>query len=639
VKKVLVVCIALVVLSLALPAAAQDNVPRFESTSCAFTVPAGQTPECGFLVVPEDRANPTGSTIKIAVAVFRSTNPNKAAEPVIYLDGGPGGNTLATAGLQFQSLFAPFQDNHDIILFDQRGVGLSQPALNCDEETQFTYDTLDEQLTADQYVQRYADSLNACAKRFLGQSVDTSAYNSAESASDVNDLRSALGYDKLDLYGISYGTRLALTILRDHPEAVHSAIIDSVVPLQISYFGEAKNVERVFNTLFQGCAVDDACNAAYPNLETVFFNLVKQFDATPITVQLPDLNTGKQLPALIDGDSLIGTFFQAFYATDLIPAIPKAIYDIQNGDYNFITSIQTLQLLQLKFISTGMFMAVQCKEEVPFDTPDSINAVLQEIRPELRGFVRRQLVDPAFLQVCANWKEGAVNPIENEPVVSDIPTLVMSGEYDPVTPPAYGKLAAQTLSRSYFYEFPGTGHGVIVSNQCALSIAQAFLADPLTKPGSACLADVTGPNFEVPGMTVDAAPVTMVAFTNTTLGISGVVPEGWKEAIPGTYLRGKSGLDQTGLAYQVVPGGNVDLVLPLLSNQFGVTDTTGTTRFANGLQWRLVQGALAGYNVDMALADGVRGVYLILLTTNNDAERESLYEQVFLPAVDALIPA
>jgi pimeloyl-ACP methyl ester carboxylesterase len=539
--------------------------------------------------------------------------------------------------LQFDSLFAPFLQTNDVIVFDQRGVGYSQPVLDCTEATDFAYNTLDKELSADEYVQQYDDVLKACGQRLIGQSIDVAAFNSAESASDINDMRTALGYNQLNLFGISYGTRLALTVMRDHPDAVRSVIIDSVVPLQGSYFDAAKTAQRVLDTLFSGCKTNTACNTAYPDLENVFYGLINQFNAQPITVQVPNLRQGgKQANAVIDGDALAGLMFQAFYITDLIPSLPQSIYDIQKGDYTFITTITTLQLFQLNYVSSGMYMAVQCKEELPFDTADTINAILEQTRPELKGFVRRQLIDPSALDVCATWGEGAPNPIENQPVVSDIPTLVLSGEYDPITPPDYGKLVAQTLSKSFFFEFPGTGHGVVPSSQCALGMALVFIADPTNSPDSKCLADVKEPDFTTPGSVDQSAPVTMIPYNG--VGFIGVAPDGWKELIPGTFSRAKNGVDQAALAYQVIPGVTTELALPLLSSQFGITDTVGTSRVANGLVWKLYQGDFGGLKVDIAMADGSNRVYIIILLSNNAAERETLYEQVFLPAIDALQP-
>jgi pimeloyl-ACP methyl ester carboxylesterase len=640
VKQAFVVFLLLAVVIGVLPAAAQDSIPRFEPTSCNFTIPNGQDPQCGYLVVPENRSNPGGKTIKIALAVFKSSNPNKAPDPVIYLDGGPGGMTLNLAALEFDSLFAPFLQNNDLILFDQRGVGLSQPSLDCKEVTDFIYATMDTELTVDEYVQQYGDALKVCGQRLSGEGIDAASYNSAESASDVDDMRAALGYDKLNLLGISYGTRLALTVMRDHPDGVRSSIIDSVLPPQASFFdGGATTAQRVLDTLFKGCAADSACHEAYPDLETVFYDLVDKFNKQPISIPAPNLKSSQRSEAVIDGDSLISTFFQAFYLTDLIPTLPQSVYDIQKGDYTLLTTITTLQLLQLSYISLGMNMAVNCKEEIPFDNAASVNAILQSIRPELRGFARRELIDPSAFDVCAAWKEGAPNPIENQPVVSDIPTLVFSGEYDPITPPDYGREAAQTLSKGYFFEFPGIGHGVIPSSPCATGMAQAFITDPTVSPDATCLAQVQEPYFVTPGNSgAQNAPITLVPFNNTTMGITGVVPDGWKELITGTYSRAQSGIDQTALAYQVIPGANVQLALPLLSSQFGITDTQGTSREANGLIWRLFEGDFGGAKLNLAMADGNTGVYLIILVTNNANDQSYFYDQVFLPAIDALQP-
>ncbi len=640
-KKIVLSVLAVLLLGIVIPAAAQDTtVPRFEeSATCNFSVPKDQTPKCGYLIVPEDRSNPSDTkTIKLDVAIFPAKNADKAADPVIYLDGGPGGETLETANLEFNDLFAPFQDNNDVILFDQRGVGSSDPSLDCKETTDLAYSTLDTELTPDEYLNQYEEALKACATRLAGQGVDLAAYNSAQSAADVADLRTALGYDKLNLFGISYGTRLALTILRDHPEIVRSAIIDSVVPLQGSYFDAAKSTQRVLDTLFQGCAADTACNKAYPDLENDFYGLVKQLNDQPVEIKVPNLQTGGQTSAVVDGDAFVGAVFQAFYLTDLIPDLPKDIEAIKGGDYTFLITMTTLQLVQLNYISEGMYMAVQCKEEIPFDTADSINAILKATRPELVGFVRRELVDPSALTACQSWDKGTPNPVENQPVTSDIPTLVMTGEYDPVTPPDNAKEVAQTLSKSFLFEFPGTGHGVIPAQKCALGIAQAFLADPTTKPDSSCLSGVKEPAFTTPDTVVQSGPITMTSFTEASMGISGVVPQGWKEVSNGTFSRANNGADQTAIAYQVVPGMTADTALPLLANQFGITDTTGTTYQANGLTWHIVKGDFGGVKVDLALADGHSQVFVIFLLSNNAAEEEQLYNDVLLPSLDGFQP-
>lgn len=144
-KRFLMLVLAGLALLVTMPVAAQDgSTPRFEPGDCIFEPPAGQEPQCGYLIVPEDRSNPDGNTIQVAVAVFKSTNPNPPGDAMIYLDGGPGGGTLENISLSFDSLFAPYLADRDVIAFDQRGVGLSQPTLDCPELTDMTYDLLDQ---------------------------------------------------------------------------------------------------------------------------------------------------------------------------------------------------------------------------------------------------------------------------------------------------------------------------------------------------------------------------------------------------------------------------------------------------------------------------------------------------------------
>ena len=230
-KRFLILVLAGLVLLAAFPAAAQDAAtPRFEPGDCIFQSPAGQEPECGYLIVPEDRSNPDGNTIQIAVARFKSTNPNPPDDAMIYLEGGPGGSTLENISLSFDSLFAPYLADRDVIAFDQRGVGLSQPTLDCPELTDMTYAMLDQRITVDESVRLGAEAISACGARLQSDGINLAAYNSVESAADVNDLRQVLGYDQLDLLGISYGTRLALTIMRQQPEGLRAVILDSVWP-------------------------------------------------------------------------------------------------------------------------------------------------------------------------------------------------------------------------------------------------------------------------------------------------------------------------------------------------------------------------------------------------------------------------
>ncbi|MCA0457534.1 MAG: alpha/beta hydrolase [Chloroflexi bacterium] len=624
-------CLALLVI----PAAAQDAAPTFETANCMFTLPTGHQPECGYLVVPEDRTQADSPTIKIATAIFRSENPDKSPYPLVYLEGGPGGSVLEYISLTFTDRFGEFIKDRDVIVFDQRGVGRSQPALDCEEVNAAILDTLDQVMTTDEVLKLSNDAIIACANRLRDDGVNLSAYNSVENAADINDMRIALGYDQLDLYGISYGTRLALTVMRDFPEALHSVIIDSINPPQTSYSQVPANYERALAMLFSDCAADTDCNTTYPDLEQVFYDTIVQLNENPVTFEVLDPTTQREREVKLDGDGFAGYIFEALYATEILPELPKNIYDIHNGDTRFLSLWTLLKLSQLDAISTGMNYAVQCTEEMPFDTAEDVTAALEATNPLLQGFARRGGIDLSQADVCKVWNDTAPNPIENEIVKSDVPTLVVSGDYDPITPPANGEETAANLSNAYFFEFPGTGHGVIPSNACATSIAQAFLKDPNTEPDSACLADVTAPDF-VTGEVV-AEPVELEPFTNETAGFTTVKPVGWQEAVPGTYARASSPLDAAAISYQVIPGGNVDLVLPLIGGQFGIDTSNVETREANGLNWRILRGELQGIPVHMAITDRDGKIYLILLLSNEN-DKDILEETLLMPAVDAFVP-
>src|SRR5262249_29867789 len=157
---------------------------------------------------------------------------------------------------------------------------------------------------------------------------------SAAGAADVNDIRLALGYDKIDLYGVSYGTRLALTVMRDFPDILRSVVLDSTVPVQADLYNDvARNAQRVFDLLFQSCAADRACNGAFPDLEDGFYQLVARLNAAPVTVQLKHPFTGKSYDFLITGNRLVGALFETFYVTSFIPGLPRVIARARAGDY------------------------------------------------------------------------------------------------------------------------------------------------------------------------------------------------------------------------------------------------------------------------------------------------------------------
>jgi len=305
-------------------------ISPFKSADCPFDIPEGEHIECGYLVVPEDRSRPGGPTIQLAVAILKSHSANPAPDPVIFLAGGPGDSGLAWVDTFRRS---SLREIRDFILLDQRGTGYSKPSLQCQEWVAVVNRTRGQNSWTEESINLRIEAAKQCHNRLVGGGINLAAYNSAASAADLNDLRLALGYKAWNLYVRSYGGRLALTVMRDYPAGIRSAILDSPFPPQANlYEGIAANIWRAFTTLFNGCAADPACQAAYPDLERIFNELVDRLNAHPITLAVTDPVTGVPRNQFITGSDIINGGFTALYDTRLIPYLPLAGYQIHAGN-------------------------------------------------------------------------------------------------------------------------------------------------------------------------------------------------------------------------------------------------------------------------------------------------------------------
>jgi pimeloyl-ACP methyl ester carboxylesterase len=629
-------------------------VPRFEKASCPFTPPQGVNVSCGYLVVPEDRAAhpsvngatpapmPNVNTIKLAVAIFKSTAAHPPADPIVYLEGGPGNSPLQSYVDNITQIFGPYINQRDFIMVDQRGTGYSTPSLACPEYTQEDINQLPLNLTPQQSDQRYNAALQTCKDRLVKQSVNLADYTTAASASDFNDLRQVLGYAQWNLYGTSYGTRLGLEILRDYPQGVRSAVIDSVLPPNVDWLDtEPANTQRALDLLFTTCAADSACSAAYPNLRTVFFDTAKKLDSSPVTLKitLPDVglsgDTGKQADALINGDSFIGIIFQSMYVTSYLPDLPELIYQASQGNLEPVATLSSSFLASDKTISIGMYNSVKCAEYVPMSSPQKLAAAIQAY-PDL-GTSEGDAQGP--FETCQIWGVPAAPAAEESPVTSSVPTLVLSGQFDPVTPPTWGQLAASTLSNGHFFEVPNAGHGSSVDQSCPQHMALTFFDNPSAAPDSSCLKGMTL-TFSVPVQSMD---VPLAPFTNSLLGISGQAPANWRtlSGLPGFYSPNGDLTDPEQLLVQAAPLSADQMFQQfnsqLLSQGIAFTATGQTRSTPNGLSFTLYTANLGVAQADMAIASSGGKSYLVLLQSPL-AEHDALYNAVFLPVVDALKP-
>lgn len=465
----------------------------FQAASCPFeTDPAliqSQQVNCGYVTVPVNRRTKDGKKAKLAVAIFKASqyinSPDPA--PVIRLDGGPGGPSLSSlAQIITSGNFHDFIFNHNVVMFDQRGTGYSTPSLNCPE-------LLSYQGTLQGSDVPYEQATRACYNRLIGQGIDLNSFNSLENAADVADIIHALGYQQMTIYGVSYGTRLALTTMRLYPSVVRASVLDSVYPPNHSRVDLPSDAQRVFSVLFQGCAKNPTCNKNYPNLQNTFYALVDQLNAKPISFYTVDATTNQQYNITFAGDDLIGWTFSMLYVTSFIPVIPKIIFQIKAHNYFLLADAYGLIGFD-DTLSQGLFYSATCSEDWAFSTAQNITQSEQGIEPHLAKVFGQEDEQQEY-NICKFWRVNQVPLAQKQPVTSAIPTLITTGEYDPITPPANGQEAAKTLSNSYFFEFPGQGHGQLYSSLCSDQIISTFEDNPTVRPDGSCINQMLEPAF------------------------------------------------------------------------------------------------------------------------------------------------
>ncbi len=453
--------------------------PRFHPADCPFGVPGDLTIECGYLHVPEDRTQPDSRTIQLAVAIVHTRSATPAPDPVVYLSGGPGSPALVNT-VTFARGWSHLLAHRDFVVLDQRGTGFSQPALTCPEASTLAQDLLGREVSRAEKVQAEIDMALRCRDRLVSEGVNVAGYRSVESAADLEDLRIALGYPQWNLLGISYGTRLALTAMRDYPHGIRSVVLDSVYPLQVNLFtAMPDNLNRSLTTLFARCASTPACNATYPDLQQVFAEVLRQLDENPVTVWPQNPHTGETVKVRVDGTEMVSLMFRLFYDTRSIGLLPTMIYDTHNGNYALLTQLEQRRLGRVGGgFSHGTYFSVECSDEIPFANAEEIDAT-REAYPQLRAFFAGIPENtPDILGLCEAWGTHPPDPAENEAVDSEIPTLILAGEYDPITPVPWAYIAAETLPNSVVHVFPDTGHAVISRGAHPQTIIRDFLDSP-----------------------------------------------------------------------------------------------------------------------------------------------------------------
>lgn len=459
--------------------------PRFAEGRCPFDVPreAREAVRCGTVAVPLNHQEPDGDTIDLAVAVVEAQpqeGQQAAEDPVIALGGGPGQKLLKIFD-QFVGRLEPVLAQRDVVLVDQRGVGASRPALNCPavDELGLQPDvTPEEQVAASE----------GCYQRLTGEDKELSAYDTLANAEDLDVVRQALGYEQVNVFGTSYGARLALQYSRDHAESIRSMVLNSPIPAEENFIADATgNTQATLDRLFAACAADAACNGAYPNLSATLDQVVAQVEMAPPTVEIVIPATGDTVPVEVTPDVLAGSIFQYFYISPLIGALPDAITIAATGDLTPLVQGAALGISP-GGQSQGMYNSLICAEEIAYADQDQVAAEQRALSPLLQASTTFDITT----QVCESWTVDRADEQTFEPISNDTRTLVVTGEYDHVTPTSYGEAIVEEMPRSTLLDVPGAGHDPLSpaafpdDQSCGGTILAAFFADPDAEPDTSC---------------------------------------------------------------------------------------------------------------------------------------------------------
>jgi len=414
---------------------------------------------CGKLRVFENRRTHTGRTIDLNIVVLPALDQKTKAEPVFDLEGGPG--VASTTGATFYATEGKvYRKRHDVVLVDQRGTGNSNQLSIPREKTPES--DLREMYPVD-YVMRMRDALE--------QYADLTQYTTSIAMDDLDDVRAWLGYDRINLFGLSYGTRAALVYLRQHPEHVRTITLLGVAPTYLRMpMYHAQAAERAMNLLLDQCEQDTKCRELFPQIRDDWIKALADLQAAPVRVQYnPSGDKGAPVTVEIQRDVFAEKIRNFLYDRDKASQIPLIVHKAASG--NFAPFLRRAIGHSIPdTIADGMYLCVTCAEDVPFiDQAEA--AKLNRDNPFGNYRVFQQT------RACGMWPRGDIPTDFREPVQSSVPALIFSGNFDPVTPPQRGGEVARYLSNSRHVIVPQAAHGIdgLTNANCLDKIILEFI--------------------------------------------------------------------------------------------------------------------------------------------------------------------
>ena len=450
---VVLLLIALPTTTLALP-----DSNQIEFSNCTLALPGTNLTagaRCGTLEVAENPLEPGGRKISLNIAIAPATGKSTEPDPVFFFAGGPG-QAASETWVMIRPVLNKIRKSRDIVMIDQRGTGKSNK-LACKSE-------IEEDLNQELDLDLVRTETEKCLAELDG---DPRLYTTTIAMGDYNRVREAMGYDKINIMGVSYGTRSAQVYLRLFPESVRTVTLDSVVPMQLALGQEhSLMLDRSVESVFEDCTEDEVCSSLYPNPVEELSALFMQLRNEPRQITIINPVSGEQQEMHLTADTLGVAIRFLSYASETQAMIPLLVHEaLTTGNLSPLASQAILTMSGLsEMLSKGMELSVMCSEDYPFmDLSKDYNETL----------MGNLLLEIVSLQ-CDIWPRGEIPEGFHEAVVSDLPVLLMSGERDPVTPPQYAAQAAEAFPNSLNLVARGQAHSVM-RNDCLRNITTEFI--------------------------------------------------------------------------------------------------------------------------------------------------------------------
>jgi pimeloyl-ACP methyl ester carboxylesterase len=439
--------------------------------------PPGEGPSdalCGSIEVFEDRQAASGRRIPLRVVVLPALSREPRPDPLLILAGGPG-QAATQLREALGALVRQVQAERDVIFVDQRGTGKSG-ALDCEvgEELEGAPDAVAAAL----------ETLKGCLE---GYEADTRHYTTPNAVDDFDEVRERLGYEQLNLWGGSYGTRVALVYLRRHPERVRSAVIDGVAPVNMRLpITFARDGERALRMLFEACAADAGCAEAFPEVEPRTRALLEELERAPRHVTLKDPVSGESEELDIAAETVSGIVRLALYNSQVSALLPLLLSRAAEGDFAGLAAIASAG--GDGGISPGLMLSVLCTEDVAWIERE------QALREAQGSFLGIKPVE-RLTEACSLWPRGELPEGYAEPVRSERPVLALSGELDPVTPPSWAEAAVEHLPNARHVVAKGIAHGTSMLGCLPERIAEFLEAGDARDLDFSCVEELGRPPF------------------------------------------------------------------------------------------------------------------------------------------------